>query len=201
MRLWRWVVPVRGSPAMMMGRAISMSWISGWRRRRSSIRRRFLIVWTSWLYQETTPGGLRPASVRSAAQRISRRSRKRSSPASSRPVCWRAAAQMCVGLEGTGRGHLGHGRPELVDLGGEAGGGQVVEDDGRRPAHADARALTTTGPDRRRWSAGPWAGAGWRRGGTSGTRCGPGGGRRWRSSSGGRGPAGRRRGARSRPAS
>ena len=36
-RLWRWVVPVRGRPQITIGRSISISWISGWRRSRSSI--------------------------------------------------------------------------------------------------------------------------------------------------------------------
>ena len=39
-RLWRCVVPVRGSPQMMIGRRTGASRISGWRTSRSSSRRR-----------------------------------------------------------------------------------------------------------------------------------------------------------------
>ena len=107
------------------------------------------MVWRSWLYQETTPGPLSPASVRRAAQRISSRPRKRSSPASSSPVCWRAAARISPGLERARRCHLGHGGAQVGRSRGEPGRGQVVEDDGGRTAHrsagSDAVVTRTTG--------------------------------------------------------
>ena len=40
-----------------------------------------------------------------------------------------------LGVDGAGGRHLGHGRPELIDLGRETGGGEIVEDDGCRSAH------------------------------------------------------------------
>ena len=46
-RLCRCVVPVRGSPAMMIGRSICSCAISGWRANRSSMRSRFASSWST----------------------------------------------------------------------------------------------------------------------------------------------------------
>ena len=57
-RLCRWVVPVRGRPAMTSGGRSSMSWISGCRASRSVSNNRFFSHCSSWAWWLTIPGSL-----------------------------------------------------------------------------------------------------------------------------------------------
>ena len=73
-KLCRWVVPVRGRPAITIGRAISTSWISGWRSSRSWISRRFFSSAVICTQAPTWPAALRPPSSRNARHNTSSRS-------------------------------------------------------------------------------------------------------------------------------
>ena len=58
MKLWRWVVPVRGSPATMIGASIGSSRISGWRVSSRWTRSRLRRSWTNIVCWDTGPKAL-----------------------------------------------------------------------------------------------------------------------------------------------
>ena len=168
MRLCRWVVPVRGSPQMMIGRATTSSRISGWRRTRSSISSRLLRSPTRNACWAMTPRRLEPASSRCAVVKTSSRSSKSEGPKSSRPVASVAAAFRASGSR--------RRAAPAVSIMARMGATSAL-----KRGSARSSMVTASG---RGWavmaatSLPLGAAPGWRRAGTSGTRSAPGGGRR-----------------------
>ena len=144
MRLCRWVVPVRGSPQMMIGAAICSSRISGCRRTRSSMSSRFFSRPRMRTCCCMTPGAVEAAlSVPwpGTAPRAVRRSRP--GPKSCSPVSARAAAMSADGLEGQLGSRLLHEVEDGADLVAEAGLAP-----GRRCGRRAGRALIRCPPGR-----------------------------------------------------
>ena len=127
MRLWRWVVPVRGSPAITIGAAISTSWISGWRASRSVSSSRFTSRPVIMPPADTRPMGERPASVSRAARSTSMRSTKSIGPKSSRPVWARGRGHQGVAVQLDVGGHAPDGVDDRPGVGRELRVGEVGE--------------------------------------------------------------------------
>ena len=98
MRLWRWVVPVRGSPAITTGRSMGTSRASGWSLMYCSMRRRLTAKEVSWLKLLTLPMGEWSASLAIEWHNTSSGARNSSGPKSLSPVWAAAAPRIASGL-------------------------------------------------------------------------------------------------------